>query len=122
MDSSSKHCQACKKCVIGFDHHCLWLNCCIGSPNYNQFLALLALSSLLFSMYFSTALSDLITSYTATDAQSDLLLGPVPLPATRVRLNTLNAVQLRLALALTWDRIHSTAHCVLPPWRGVRAR
>lgn len=68
-------------------------------------------------MYFSTALSDLITSYTATDAQSDLLLGPVPLPATRVRLN---AVQLRLALALTC--IHATAHCVLPPWRGVRAR
>ena len=31
-------CRECDKCVIGFHHHCFWLNNCIGSINYKNFL------------------------------------------------------------------------------------
>ena len=32
-----KHCGYCKKCVTGYDHHCWFLNTCIGDWNYRSF-------------------------------------------------------------------------------------
>jgi len=36
--SRSKHCWQCHKCISVFDHHCMWLNNCIGEANYKAFL------------------------------------------------------------------------------------
>jgi len=36
-----KHCMACGKCVTGFDHHCPFLNQCIGDKNYRLFMVVL---------------------------------------------------------------------------------
>ena len=30
----AKHCRKCNKCVTNFDHHCVYLNNCIGQKNY----------------------------------------------------------------------------------------
>lgn len=52
----TKHCSVCNKCVHVFDHHCKWLNQCIGKRNYNWFVfsvltaILMALSFIVMSL------------------------------------------------------------------------
>ena len=48
-DQNCKHCFICNVCIEYFDHHCHWINNCIGNGNKMQFIAfLLVLVSNLF--------------------------------------------------------------------------
>ncbi|GMI40205.1 hypothetical protein TeGR_g14652, partial [Tetraparma gracilis] len=39
----SRFCSTCKKMIPDLDHHCTWLNTCVGSANYGRFLSLASL-------------------------------------------------------------------------------
>mmetsp|Transcript_62247 Transcript_62247/g.148547 ORF Transcript_62247/g.148547 Transcript_62247/m.148547 type:complete len:207 (+) Transcript_62247:112-732(+) len=40
----SFHCEFCKVCVMGHDHHCPWMSKCIGSNNLGEFYTFLCTS------------------------------------------------------------------------------
>jgi palmitoyltransferase len=35
------HCSVCRRCVLHMDHHCIWMNACVGYYNYGFFLSTL---------------------------------------------------------------------------------
>jgi hypothetical protein len=47
----SKHCRSCDKCVAKMDHHCYWINNCVGSNNHREFMGLLMLMCIMHLLF-----------------------------------------------------------------------
>ncbi|CAM9599494.1 unnamed protein product [Ascophyllum nodosum] len=63
------YCNHCRKTVPGFDHHCSWLNTCIGARNYGFFYFLGICGSLLY--VFMVAIGALFLIFSTKGEQRD---------------------------------------------------
>jgi hypothetical protein len=64
----SKHCSICKSCVSRMDHHCIFINNCVGEGNQRWFLLLL----------LTTALLTTWATYVGTVLLSDIVRAEIP--------------------------------------------
>ncbi|GKV05865.1 hypothetical protein SLEP1_g17820 [Rubroshorea leprosula] len=60
------HCRVCKRCVLRMDHHCIWINNCVGHANYKIFFVFIVFAVI--SCIYSLVL--LVGSLT-NDSQND---------------------------------------------------
>ncbi|KAI8394128.1 DHHC palmitoyltransferase-domain-containing protein [Radiomyces spectabilis] len=56
----ASHCRQCDNCVENEDHHCIWLNNCIGKRNYRSFFTCIATSTILCIYVIVFSLVDLL--------------------------------------------------------------
>ena len=64
----SRHCNICNRCVERFDHHCPWINNCVGIRNHGYFYLYIVITIIYILLAF---LSTIIVVYKCTHLKMD---------------------------------------------------
>ncbi|KAJ1973209.1 palmitoyltransferase for Vac8p [Dimargaris xerosporica] len=66
------HCSACQACVLKMDHHCPWINNCVGYGNQKAFILFLVWGTLYCAYCFATSVLTLVRQLLDMTSQDDL--------------------------------------------------
>lgn len=117
----ARHCKMCKQCVRRFDHHCPWIDNCVGERNHKWFLLYLCVQFVAVSWGLQAAWSGIVFAPTWQQwfTQNGFLLGALGLTGvfTMVVLLLMGIhVYLASVNTTTWEfmsrhRISYLKHC-----------
>ncbi|KAE9413347.1 hypothetical protein Angca_005351, partial [Angiostrongylus cantonensis] len=103
VNEKTKHCRRCNVCVEVFDHHCIWLNNCIGKKNYGMFIIMVI--SIVLSSSGVTILSFCQIFFWFTDLEGTKraieLVIPFEIPMLVFLMTSLTSLASHLAIAVT---------------------
>lgn len=68
--ATARYCSVCRKTVPGLDHHCKWLNTCVGSNTYLPFYLLSLVGTLVFGLQALACLLLLLAAYSSSDEEA----------------------------------------------------